>query len=161
MAKRKRTTSEETIAKSWEVYNKLIDEQIDKARLNGEDIGWQFERIETFAEYRAEYKKQQASNRYYAEKTTKKYRGKENIARQLFRKSKVWTKTIISRYAKEIGLSTAEAKYGLSKLSRQQLFDTFLELSGKDYDIAAANYRSIVYGENIDIAKVKEAREDG
>ena len=39
MAKRKRTTSEETIAKSWEVYNKLIDEQIDKARLNGEDIG--------------------------------------------------------------------------------------------------------------------------
>ena len=139
MAKRKSTTSEETIAKSWEVYNKLIDEQIDKA----------------------EYKKQQASNRYYAEKTTKKYRGKENIARQLFRKSKVWTKTIISRYAKEIGLSTSEAKYGLSKLSRQQLFDTFLELSGKDYDIAAANYRSIVYGENIDIAKVKEARENG
>lgn len=147
MAKRARTTSEETIAKSWEKYNKLIDEQIDKARLKGIDIGWQFERIESFAEYRAAYKSQQASNRFYAEKSkSRKYRGKENITRQLFRRSKVWTRPIISRYAKEVNLSTVEAKEKLSKLSRQELFDTFLEISGNDYDVASAQYKSIVYG---------------
>lgn len=148
MAKRARTTSEETIAKSWEKYNKLIDEQINKARSKGIDIGWQFERIESFSEYRAAYKQQQTSNRYYAERSkVKKYRGKENITRQLFRKSKIWTRPIISRYAKESGVTSKEARESLSKLSRQQLFDTFLELQGNDYDAASALYRSIVYKE--------------
>lgn len=160
MAKRRRETSEETIVKSWERYNQLIEEEIAKARAKGKDIDWKFERIETLGEYRAAYKAQQSSNRFYAEKSkSKQYKGKENITRQLFRKSKIWTRNIITRYAKIIGLSTAEAEYGLGKMTRQELFQAFLDAAGNDYDIAAANYRSIVYNENTNPIKEKEARE--
>ena len=149
MAKKERLTSEETIAKAWKRYNEMINEQIDKAKAQGKDIGWQFERLETYDEFRSAYMYQQSSNRYYAAKGKKKaYKGKENITRQLVKWSHIWTRSVISRYAKEIDATSMEAAYDLSKKSRQELFDTFLELSGNNYDVAAASYRSIVYGGN-------------
>ena len=145
MANAPRQTSEKTIRKAWERYNETIDKQIDKAAAAGRDIGWQWDRLETYAEFVAAYRAQKISNRYYQEMTKKKYKGKENITRQLVSASHTWTRPIIYRYKKAKGLkSVRQAENELQTKTRQQLFDLFLDENRGNYDAASANYKTIV-----------------
>ena len=162
MANAPRQTSEKTIRKAWERYNETIDKQIDKAAAQGRDIGWQWDRLETYAEFVAAYRAQKISNRYYKEmKRGKEYKGKENITRQLVAASHTWTRPIIYRYKKEKKFTTvAEAETALQKTSRQQLFDYFLELNNGDYDYASAGYQSLINNITIDVEEVKRKREE-
>lgn len=145
MANAPRQTSEKTIRKAWERYNETIDKQIDKAAAAGRDIGWQWDRLETYDEFVAAYRAQKISNRYYQEMTKKKYKGKENITRQLVSASHTWTRPIIYRYKKAKGLkSVRQAENELQTKTRQQLFDLFLDENGGNYDAASANYKTIV-----------------
>lgn len=145
MANAPRQTSEKTIRKAWERYNEMIDKQIDKAAAKGRDIGWQWDRLETYAEFVAAYRAQKISNRYYQEMTKKKYKGKENITRQLVSASHTWTRPIIYRYKQAKGLkSVKQAENELQTKTRQQLFDLLLDENGGNYDAASANYKTIV-----------------
>lgn len=145
MANAPRQTSEKTIRKAWKRYNETIDKQIDKAAAKGRDIGWQWDRLETYAEFVAAYRAQKISNRYYQEMTKKKYKGKENITRQLVAASHTWTRPIIYRYKQAKGLkSVRQAENELQTKTRQQLFDLLLDENGGNYDAASANYKTIV-----------------
>lgn len=145
MANAPRQTSEKTIRKAWERYNEMIDKQIDKAAAKGRDIGWQWDRLDTYAEFVAAYRAQKISNRYYQEMTKKKYKGKENITRQLVTASHTWTRPIIYRYKQAKGLkSVRQAETELQTKTRQQLFDLLLDENGGNYDAASANYKTIV-----------------
>lgn len=145
MANTPRQTSEKTIRKAWERYNEMIDKQIDKAAAKGRNIGWQWDRLETYAEFVAAYRAQKISNRYYQEMTKKKYKGKENITRQLVSASHTWTRPIIYRYKQAKGLkSVKQAENELQTKTRQQLFDLLLDENGGNYDAASANYKTIV-----------------
>lgn len=138
-------TSEKVLRKAWERYNTAIDKQIDKAAASGRKIDWQFDRLETYAEFVAAYRAQKISNKYYQEMTRKKYKGKENITRQLVAASHTWTRPIVYRYKKLKGLkTTAEAENALQKMTRQELFDYMLDSQGGDYDVAAAQYRTVI-----------------
>lgn len=162
MANAPRQTSEKTIRKAWERYNEMIDKQIDKAAAKGRDIGWQWDRLDTYAEFVAAYRAQKISNRYYKEmKKGKEYKGKENITRQLVSASHTWTRPIIYRFKAERKFATVgEAETALQKTSRQQLFDYYLELNNGDYDYAAAGYQSLINNITIDAEEVKRKREE-
>lgn len=161
MANAPRQTSEKTIRKAWERYNETIDKQIDKAAAKGRDIGWQWDRLETYAEFVAAYRAQKISNRYYKEMKKKEYKGKENITRQLVSASHTWTRPIIYRYKNQKGLANvAEAETALQKTSRQQLFDYYLESNNADYDYAAAAYQSLINNVTINVKEVKRKREE-
>lgn len=147
MAKNKFKVDENKIRESWEKYNLEIGKLIAEAKRKGEDISWQFQnRITDYEAYRTEWKFQKARNITKAEHTKKKWAAKENITRQLVRKARTFNQKIISRYAKGKGIKSAEAKQELRNMSRQQLWEIYLEAAGGDKAEAAKIYRAVVYG---------------
>lgn len=160
MAKNKFKVDENKIRESWQKYNLEIGKLITEAKRKGEDISWQFQnRITDYETYRTEWKFQKARNITKAEHTKKKWAAKENITRQLVKKARTFNQKIISRYAKSKEIKPAVAKQELRNMSRQQLWDIYLEMAGGDKAEAAKIYRAVVYGKG-DIEEISQGMKE-
>ena len=148
--RRKPVVSEDSVRKSWLKYNLEIDKIIEKARYRGEDISWQFQdRITDYITYKQAYIAQKNENIALAnrERKPKKWKAKENITRQLVKKSRIFNNQILKRYAKQEGVTVKVAKDALKKMSRRELWDVYFSSQGGDFDEARKLYRTVVYGE--------------
>lgn len=160
MAKNRFKVDENKIRESWQKYNLEIGKLITEARRKGEDISWQFQdRITDYEIYREAWKRQKARNITKAEHTSKKWAAKENITRQLVKKARTFNQRIVSRYAKGKGVKPAVAKQELRSMSRQQLWDIYLEMAGGDKAEAAKIYRAVVYGKG-DIEEISQGMKE-
>ena len=148
--KRKPVVSEDSVRKSWLKYNLEIDKIIEKARYKGDDVSWQFQdRITDYITYKKAYIAQKNENIALAsrERKPKKWKAKENITRQLVKKSRIFNNQILKRYAKQEGVTVKVAKDVLRNMSRRELWDIYFSSQGGVFDEARKLYRTIVYGE--------------
>lgn len=153
--------SEKRIQASWVKYRVAIFEQKEKARQRGDYSEWQWaDEIKDYETYRSAYKAQRAENQALA-KAGLEYKKSENITRQLIKQARTWTKPRIAKYAKIAGMTTKEAMDALSKMTKQQLFDAYLQMFDGDYDAAAALYNAVVHdaGEATVQAALKKSEE--
>ena len=148
--KRKPVVSEDSVRKSWLKYNLEIDKIIEKARYKGDDVSWQFvDRITDYITYKKAYIAQKNENIALAnrERKPKKWKAKENITRQLVKKSRIFNNQILKRYAKQEGVTVKVAKEVLRNYSRKELWDIYFSAKGGNFDETRKLYRTIVYGE--------------
>lgn len=157
---KKYNLSDDTLRKAWLKYNLKIDEIIEKAKYKkGEDISWQFQdRIETYEEFKLEYKTLRNQNRYAR---IKGWKVNTNITDRLVKESRTWKPKTIKTYQEKMGIATLEeAKKKLSKMSRQELFDALLEIHDGDFYAAKAEYQTIINGyaaaKGVKVSEVKD-----
>lgn len=143
---KKYAVSEKRIETAWNKYTQTRFEILEKARAKGDYTSWQYEWIDTFEEFRLAYKQQRATNQAKARIKGKEYYAKQSITQQLIKQAKVWKTPTIQKYAKGAGLTMKEAVENLSSMTRQDLFDTYLQMFDGDYDAAAAMYEAVVNG---------------
>lgn len=143
---KKYAVSEKRIETAWNKYTQTRFEILEKARAKGVYTDWQYEWIDTFEEFRLAYKQQRATNQAKARIKGKEYLKSASITQQLIKDAKVWKTPVIRKYAKQSGYTMTEAVEKLSVMSRQGLFDAYLQMFGGDYDAASAMYQAVVNG---------------
>ena len=143
---KKYTLTDDTLRKAWLNYNLKIDKIIENAKYKkGEDISWQFQdRIETYEEFKLEYKTIRTQNRYAR---IKGWKVNTNITDRLVKQARTWKPKTIKTYKEKMGLTTVkDAEKKLKSMTRQELFDALLDISDGDYYAASAEYQTIVNG---------------
>ena len=143
---KKYAVSEKRIETAWVKYRIARFEVLEKARAKGDYTAWQYEWIDNFEEFRLAYKQQRATNQAKARIKGKEYYANQSITGQLIKQAKIWKTPTIRKYAKGAGLTMNEAVNNLKSMTRQDLFDTYLQMFDGDYDAASAMYEAVVNG---------------